>query len=411
MPRTASTYLVPRRRSVALAAAATTVALTVSGCGAVRTIAGINTLRLDQARIESMQLDLADGATSVCPRQRVQMHAVVAAQLPKQPAPLLYETWRGSNGTRRNGMLDFRNFAFSSPQGGFDELGWFAPNPDVLATLDSGFAISATLVHPTAQFARTVQYPASYDCIDRIGAAAGPGADGRDGRYGDRGRDGYDGAHGGRGEYGRNGGDGEPGGDGYNGMRVRAYATYVATARYPRLLAVRLEGDVGDFVLAPPDRGFVVVAAGGRGGQGGDGGSGGAGGDGGDGNRDRGKDKDRAGYGGDGGDGGDGGYGAPGGRGGDGGQIELIYDRRFPELAGLLRMDASGGPGGDGGSAGASGSGGDGGSGGQGSGRDGRSGNYGSSGPSGPRGRDGFARMQAGEVTEFFRDLPGVRAL
>ncbi|QWP78617.1 hypothetical protein J5226_09565 [Lysobacter sp. K5869] len=407
MRRIAPTSPVSRRRGIALAAAVATVALALPGCGAVRTIAGINTVHLEQARIESMQIDLADGAASVCPRQRVQMHAVVAAQLPKQPAPLLYETWRGANGTRRNGMLDFRNFAFSSQQGRFDELGWFEPNPDVLASLDSGFAISASLVHPTAQFARTAHYPASYDCIDRIGAAAGPGIDGRDGGYGERGRDGYDGAHGGRGEYGRNGGDGEPGGDGYGGMHVRAYATYVATARYPRLLAVRLEGDVEDFVLAPPDRAFVVVAAGGRGGQGGDGGSGGAGGDGGDGN----KDKDRPGYGGEGGDGGDGGYGAPGGRGGDGGQIELIYDRRFPELAGWLRMDASGGSGGDGGSAGASGSGGDGGDGGSGSGRDGRSGNYGSSGPTGLRGRDGFARMQAGDVAERFRDLPGVRAL
>ena len=411
MRRIAPTSLLSRRRGLALAAAAA-LALTLPGCGAVRSIAGINTVHLEQAKVDSMQVDLADGATAICPRERVQMHVVVGAQLPRQPAPLLYETWRGGNGTRRNGMLDFRNFAFNSEQGRFDELGWFTPDPDVLATLDGGFAIGATLMHSSAQLARTLHYPARYDCIDRIGAPGGPGAAGRDGGYGDSGGRGYDGHHGGRGAYGGNGGDGEPGGNGFEGPRLRAYATFVATARYPKLLAVRVEGDLQDFVLAPADRAFVVVASGGRGGAGGDGGGGGRGGDGGrgdDGNKD--KNKDGAGYGGDGGDGGDGGYGAPGGLGGDGGQIELTYDRRFPELAGLLRMDVSGGLGGDGGSGGSSGSGGDGGHGGLGSGRDGRSGNYGGSGPSGPGGRVGFAQMQAGDVAARFRGLPGVKPL
>lgn len=407
MRRIAPTFPVLRRRRAALAVAAATFALTLSGCGAVRSIAGINTLHLDQARIESMQIDLADGATTVCPRERVQMHAVVAAQLPKQPAPLLYETWRGSNGTRRNGMLDFRNFAFASEQGQFDELGWYAPDPDVLATVDSGFAIAANLIHPSAHLARTVHYPPSYDCIASIGAPGGTGGYGRDGGSGDGGRDGYDSAHGGHGGYGQSGGDGEPGGNGYDGPHLRAYATFVATQRYPKLLAVRIEGDLQDFVLAPAGRNFTVVAAGGRGGSGGDGGSGGSGGDGGRGSEDR----DRPGYGGDGGDGGDGGFGAPGGVGGDGGQIELIYDRRFPELAGLLGMDVSGGVGGNGGSGGSGGSSGDGGRGGLGSGHDGRSGNYGGSGPSGPGGRAGFAQMQAGDVAARFRGLPGVKPL
>jgi len=408
MRRIAPTSLVSRRCGFALAAAA---ALALPGCGAVRSIAGINTVHLEQARVDSMQVDLADGATAICPRERVQMHVVAGAQLPRQPAPLLYETWRGSNGTRRNGMLDFRNFAFNSEQGRFDELGWFTPDPDVLATIDGGFAIGATLLHPTAQLARTLHYPARYDCIGSIGAPGGPGAAGRDGVYGDSGGRGRDGRDGGRGGYGGNGGDGEPGGNGFDGPHLRAYATFVATARYPKLLAVRVEGDLQDFVLAPAERAFVVVASGGRGGAGGDGGSGGSGGDGGRGDDGDDKDKNRAGYGGDGGDGGDGGYGAPGGLGGAGGEVELIYDRRFPELAGLLSADVSGGLGGDGGGSGSSGSGGDGGHGGLGSGRDGRSGNYGGSGPVGPGGRPGFAQMRAGEVAAQFRGLPGVKPL
>lgn len=410
MRRIAPTSPRSRRRRIASACACAALALGLGGCGAVRTIVGINTVHLEQARVDSMQIDLASGAATVCPRERVQMHVVVGAQLPSQAAPLLYETWRGSNGTRRNGMLDFRNFAFNSEQGRFDELGWFAPNPDVLATVDSGFAIGANLIHPSAQFARTAHYPPSYDCIAAVGAPGGGGAQGRDGGYGDSGHDGHDGGHGGRGGYGRNGGDGEPGGGGYDGPHLRAYATYVATGRYPKLLAVRVEGDLQDLVLAPAMRAFTVIASGGRGGAGGDGGNGGAGGAGGDGGRGS-DDKDHPGYGGDGGDGGDGGYGAPGGHGGDGGEIELIYDRRFPELAELLRFDVSGGGGGNGGSAGSGGSGGDGGRGGLGKGRDGRSGDYGSSGPVGPSGRPGLARMRAGDVSAQFRGLPGVKPL
>lgn len=406
MRRIAPTSFVSRRRCVVPAATAI-LALTLSGCGAVRSIAGINTVHLEQARVDSMRVDLASGATTLCPRERAQMHVSVVAQLPGQPAPAGYETWRGGNGTRRNGMLDFRNFVFTSEQGGFDELAWFAPNPDVLATVDSGFAIGASLRHPNANFAQTLHFPASYDCIAGIGAPGGGGAYGHDGGYGGGGRDGFDSAHGGRGGYGDRGGDGAPGENGYAGPHLRAYATYVATAAYPRLLAVRIEGDIEDFVLAPASRAFTVIAAGGRGGAGGDGGSGGRGGDGGRGS----EEKDRPGYGGDGGDGGDGGYGAPGGRGGDGGRIELIYDRRFPELAALLRFDVSGGHGGEGGDGGSGGSGGDGGRGGLGSGRDGRSGDYGGSAMPGPPGRPGFAHAEAGDVSERFRGLPGVRAL
>ncbi|MGH8080616.1 MAG: hypothetical protein ACREP7_08580, partial [Lysobacter sp.] len=385
------------------------LALALSGCGAVRSIAGINTVHLQDAKVSAMQTDIGPGVDTICPRERVQMHVSVTAQLPRQPAAANYETWSGGNGTRRNGMLDFRNFAFSSAQGQFDELGWFAPNPDVLATVDSGFAISTQLLHPTAQLAQSQHYPADYRCIIAAGAPGGPGARGSDGSSGYSGSDGRNGFDGQDGSHGNRGGDAAPGGNGFNGPHLRMYATYASTARYPKLIAVRVLGDFADFVLAPADRPLTLVAVGGIGGSGGDGGIGGSGGDGGRGDGD----KDRAGYGGDGGDGGDGGFGAPGGIGGDGGRIELIYDRRYPELAQLLRFDVSGGPPGAGGNGGNGGSGGGQGSGGGGtrSGRDGHYGDSGGSGPDGIPGRPGQAELSAGEVSAYFRDLPGVRML
>ncbi|MEH6416336.1 hypothetical protein [Pseudomonas sp. CGJS7] len=382
------------------------LALSLSGCGAVRSIAGINTVHLQEATVSAMQTDIGPGVTTICPRQPVQMHVTVTAQLPRQPAPGVYETWSGGNGTRRNGMLDFRNFAFTSAQGGFDELGWFRPNPDVLATVDSGFAIGTQLLHPRAQLVQSRHYPADYRCILSVGTAGGPGQRGGDGSSGYRGSDGRSGFDGESGDHGRRGGDGAPGGPGFGGPRLQMYATYVSTSQYPKLLAVRVFGDFQDFVLAPADRPLTLVAAGGIGGVGGSGGSGGSGGDGGRGEGD----KDRPGYGGHGGDGGDGGYGGPGGVGGDGGEIELIYDRRYPELAQLLRFDVSGGAPGPGGSGGSGGSQGDGGGGAH-SGRDGRYGDSGGSGPIGLPGRPGHAELSAGEVSAHFRGLPGVRML
>lgn len=381
-------------------------ALILSGCGAVRTIAGINTIHLQDAKVSTMESDIGPGVTTICPRQPVQMHVFVNAQLPRQPAPALYETWRGANGTRRNGMLDFRNFAFSSAQGRFDELGWFIPNPDVLATVDSGFAISTQLLHPNAQLAQSQHYAASYECIVSAGAPGGPGASGVDGPSGFSGSDGRDGYDGQDGSHGGPGGNGMPGGNGFQGPRLRMYATYASTRLYPRLIAIRVLGDIEDVLLAPPDRPLTLIAPGGNGGAGGDGGMGGSGGDGGRGNGD----KDRPGHGGDGGDGGDGGYGASGGFGGNGGEIELVYDRRYPELARLLNFDVSGGRPGMGGSGGSGGSDGNGG-GGASSGRDGRYGTYGGSGPQGVPGRSGHAELSAGDVSAYFRDLPGVRML
>lgn len=399
--------------NIALALA---IGVVASGCGAVRSIAGINTVQLQDAQVSAMETDIGPGVTTICPRQPVQMHVAVTARLPREPAAAAYETWHGRNGTRRNGMLDFRNFAFSSAQGRFDEMGWYTPNPDVLESVDSGFAISTQLLHPRAQLVQSRHYLADYGCIVSVGTPGGPGVRGRDGGSGSDGRDGRSGTDGEHGDHGRDGGDGELGGPGYEGPQLRMYATYVSTRSHPKLIAVRVTGDFDDFVLAPADRPLTLVAAGGIGGAGGNGGSGGRGGDGGrgEGARDQ-SDKHRfgnSGNGGSGGDGGDGGDGAPGGIGGSGGRIELIYDRRYPELAQWLRFDVAGGPGGDGGSSGSAGR--QGGAGAGTGGSNGRSGRYGFSGRSGPAGapgRPGHVEVNAGEVGRYFSGLPGVRRL
>ncbi|MGO1071113.1 hypothetical protein [Lysobacter sp. CA199] len=381
--------------------------LALSGCGVVRTYVGVNTVQLQDAQIFAMESEIDFGATLICPRRPMQMHVAVSAQRPGEAAPSTYDTWRGTPGVRRNGMLDFSNFAFASEQGRFDEWGWFYPNTDLLATLDSGFVIDTQLLHPTAQLAQTRRYEPEYSCIVSAGRPGAPGRGGTEGSDGSSGSSGSEGQKGGEGGWGEDGG---PGGDGYQGPHVQVYATYVSTRLYPKLLAVRVSGDIHDFVLAPADRPLALIARGGQGGSGGRGGSGGSGGSGSGGGN--GKDDENSGAaGGSGGDGGPGGSGGPGGIGGDGGQIELMYDARYPELAQLLLFDVDGGLPGSGGTGGASGNGGMGGSGGGGSGNSGNSGNQGNYGSYGTGGRAGRAQATAGDVSRYFRSIPGVKML
>jgi len=390
-------------RSLPLALAAT---LALSACGAVRSLAGVNTLRLQDARVDAMEVEIGSGARVICPRQPMQMHVAVSAQWPGQAAPATYDTWRGGPGMRRNGKLDFADFGFASEQGRFDEWGWFQPNPDILATVDSGFTLVTQLLHPTAQLTQTQHYDADYSCIVSIGAPGAPGRAGTDGSPGGSGGSASNGQRGGDGGGGENGG---PGGNGYDGPQVRIYATYVRTQRHPKLLAVRMRGDMNDFVLAPADRPLALVARGGQGGRGGSGGAGGEGGSGGSGSSA--SDDRNGGQGGSGGDGGPGGSGGDGGVGGNGGAIELIYDARYPELAQQLLIDVDGGLPGEGGAAGSPGRGGSGGFGSGGSGGSGNSGNSGNYGRYGSAGQAGRAQADAGEVAQYFRSIPGIELL
>ena len=375
----------------------------LAACTAYRQLVGEDTVSLQHAEVLRMAVDLRRPVQKICPCEPVQMWVIVDARLPDQPSATRLETWEGDPGARRNGKLDFGNFAFTSGQGSFDAFGWFRPYGDVLATVERGFEIRTVLRDRPERFTETRLYEPDYACIRTAG---GIGPSGRSGSSGSGGSYGPDGSEGSSGAAGASGGSGEPGGPGAPGPRLQAFATYVRTRFYPRLLAVRIEGAVSDLVLAPPDQPFVLVARGGAGGHGGAGGRGGNGGDGGRGRPER--------SGGPGGPGGPGGSGAPGGDGGPGGFIELIYDGRFPDLGRLVQLDAAGGPPGAGGPGGNGGDGGDGGRAGRDGGRKGRGGPGGPAGSESPPGRPGqpgAVLLRPGPVAERFLDLPGIQPL
>jgi hypothetical protein len=377
--------------------------LALAGCSAYRQLVGEDTLSLDGAEVLRMEADIRRPVKAICPREPVQMWVTVDARLPGQSSASRLETWEGGPDVRRNGKLDFGNFEFTSPHGTFDEYGFFRPVGDMLPSVEGGFTLRTVLRNRSVPFSETRGYPPDYSCIRTAGGAGPPGDAGGSGRDGSTG---YIGREGAAGEPGGPGEPGDPGGPGGAGPRLRAFATYVRTRFYPRLIAVRVEGPVRDLVLAVADRELVLLAVGGPGGPGGAGGRGGSGGDGGRGRPGR--------NGGSGGIGGSGGSGGPGGDGGPGGVLEVVYDGRFPDLGRLLRLDVSGGPGGPGGAGGSGGNGGDGGSGGRDGGRQGRGGPGGSAGSVGSAGRPGppgTARLRPGAVTEQFRGLPGIQPL
>ncbi|HEV8675551.1 MAG TPA: hypothetical protein VGX21_16000 [Methylomirabilota bacterium] len=375
----------------------------LGACAAYRQLVGEDTVSLEKAEVLRMEADIRRPVKKICPREPVQMWVTVDARLEGQASVTRLETWEGEPSARRNGKLDFGNFLFASGQGGFDEFGWFRPHGDMLATVERGFEIRTALRFQPDRFTAARGYEPDYACIRTAGGIGPLGRSGRSGSTGSYGADGHDESWG---AAGAPGAAGEPGGPGQPGPRLQAFATYVRTRFYARLLAIRLEGGVRDFVLAPPDQVLVLAAGGGPGGNGGAGGRGGNGGDGGRGRPGR--------SGGWGGPGGSGGPGGPGGDGGPGGAIELIYDGRFPELARVVQLDVAGGTPGEGGSGGDGGDGGDGGRGGRDGGRQGRGGPGGLAGSAGLPGRPGppgTARLRPGPVTDHFGNLPGIRPL
>jgi hypothetical protein len=372
---------------------ATLVLAGLAGCTMYRKMMGEDTVSLEGADVERMEVDIRRAAKTICPREPVQLWIAVDAKLADQKTVSRLETWVGDRSARRNGMLDFGNFTFASGQGTVDEFGWFQPNGDMLATVERGFEIRTALRFRPEQFTESRSYPPDYSCVQTVGGI---------GQAGHAGSDGSAGSDGGRGSgwSGGWGSSGQSGASGQSGPRLQVSASYVRTRYFDRLMAIRIEGGVRDFVLAPAGQEVLVMA---RGGPGGPGGAGGRGGNGGDGSEGRpGQEGGRGGQGGDGGDGGDGGA---------GGFIELIYDNRFPDLARWIKLDPSGGPGGAGGERGAGGSGGSGGKGlsGARSGKPGRGGSSGDSGDAGRPGSPGTVQIRAGVVTSAFRNLPGIR--
>ena len=387
------------------------LATTATGCSFFRGLAGTNTVDLTKADVKTMAVDIRKDRKTICPREPVQMAIFAEVVLEGEKEPKKLETWAGHEGVSKNDKLDFPDFAFHSEQGAFDKDGWFSPTTSLLATIDKEFEIKSVYKRRPDQFSFTTKYKPDYQCIK---GAAKDGASGPNGNAGDQGKSGSSGqsgstsSAGGSGTPGGTGGQGGDVGNGGNGPKLVLYVTMVKTPFYDKLVAVKISGDMDDFLLAPTDHPIVLRASGGGGGSGGTGGHGGSGGSGGSGNPA-----------GQGGAGGQGGSGGKGGNGGAGGQIDLVYDARFPELAGVVKLDVSGGGGGAPGSSGGAGSGGSGGSGQTPSGSTssvptgtrGSEGSHGSGGAGGQRGADGRASTKAGDVKARFDGVNGITLL
>jgi hypothetical protein len=399
------------RTSFALSALLLVSAGALPGCHFWNRLWGKDSVDLSKADVQSMSVDIRKDRKTICPREQVQM-AVFADIVPEgEKDKKSVETWAGRGSVNKNDKMDFVDFAFHSEQGAFDETGWFAPDHNLLSTTDKEFEIKTVFKRRPDKFSFTTKYKPDYQCIKGGGKGGQAGAEGSGGSGGDGGHDGQQGSDSQGGGGGTSGGAGGPGGDGSNGgagPHVTAFATMVKTPFYDKLVAIKLSGDVDDFLLAPVDAPVILRATGGAGGPGGNGGSGGRGGNGGGGNP-----------GGSGGQGGQGGNGGKGGIGGAGGTIELVFDTRYPDLGNSIKLDASGGAGGD---PGAAGHGGSGGSGGNGmtpsgstvqaqSGQRGGDGPGGASGSGGQKGPDGHAQSHAGQVSDQFGSLSGVTLL
>lgn len=383
---------------------------TFTGCHVWNRLWGKDTIDLSKADVKSMSVDIRKDRKTICPREQVQMAVFAEAVLDGEKEKKSYETWAGK-GANKNDKLDFVDFAFHSDQGDFDKDGWFQPNADLLKTTDKEFEIKTVFKKQPDKFSFTTKYKPDYQCIKNGGSGGQAGGGGDSGPSGSGGQDGQMGSDSQGGGSGTSGGQGGPGGDGAAGgagPHIVAFATMVKTPYYDKLVAIKLTGDVNDFLLAPVDQPVSLRATGGAGGPGGSGGSGGRGGNGGSGNP-----------GGQGGQGGQGGNGGRGGNGGPGGSIELVFDGAFPELAHAIQPDVSGGAGGAPGAGGHGGSGGGGGSGitPSGSTQSAPSGQRGGDGPSGAEGaagqtgQAGHSASHPGRVADQFSSLEGVTLL
>jgi hypothetical protein len=373
------------------------VALLGTGCALLT-----NTVDMEKWEVDKLEVGLRSQKLTICPGERVQI-AVFADAHHREKADKAkrLETWEGNPRTVvRTGKMGFEEFAFESPQGTIDPNGYLAANPNVWASVTSGFELRTVYRANPQKFTVVTAFRPDYSCMTQVG---GVGPSGRSGPSGSSGATGRMGAIGSSDRAGGAGGDGGPGSGGGHGLpggpgpTLTAYATLVSTPHYDYLVALKVEGDIQDVVLFEPRTGIVLGAAGGSGGMGGAGGSGGRGGSGGSGAP-----------GGNGGGGGAGGSGGDGGPGGAGGQIHLIYDPDHPQLAEAIRLDVSGGPGGLPGSGGSGGAGGRGGSGREESpdGGDGSDGPDGAGGRPGSAGPPGAAIAEPGDVSVLIAELP-----
>ncbi len=374
------------------------------GCGAFRRLAGNDVVVLDKADVRAMAVDIRKPIKTICPREDVQMAVYADVVLEGENQVKRVETWQGRGSVDKNDKLDFDEFVFQSPQGRFDNQGWFSPDRNLLTTAGTPFEIRSIFKRRPDKLSATTTYKPDYACIKSAGAPGRSGTPGAEGQRGDNGRAGTPGSSTTSGGVGADGAPGAPGTNGTDGAPGPAYQAYATTPFYERLVGIVLTGDVTDFVLVPEGQVIVLTARGGAGGSGGVGGSGGAGGPGGSGSP-----------GGAGGNGGPGGAGGNGGNGGNGGTVDLMIDPRFPALASQIQIDVAGGPAGQGGAAGTLGSAGQGGSGlfppGGGQPKNGTAGNPGGSGSGGSPGRPGSmgkSFSNRGNVSDMFQNRANV---
>jgi hypothetical protein len=360
------------------------VLVLVVGCGP-------KFVKLDAARAHKLDVALVGGGNAVC-RRAPELRALV--------------TYRDNKFAQTRSRIDPRGTLRPA------ELRWVSD----VGAVDA----SAQLQLPALQawhdrpLSITVSVPGRPDVADRIVLTPAFDCDGEAS---------HDGLHGGGG-----------------GAYVEVALAYVDTTLNGRLVLARVIADGGapEYHLidrqGPAAARFVVSA---RGGAGHDGDSGSSGSSGSDGTR--GSDGSSGGTcqngsdgtdGSDGGDGGDGGDGSDGGDGGAGGSVVITYPEEFPELAGAIEVDVSGGAGGRGGWGGSGGSGGSGGKGGTGgspgttvrsdgtscltlsgsdgrAGRDGRAGSSGRSGADGSDGPSGSVMQRASRLDAMFGAAEG----
>ena len=358
----------------------------VVSCGLFR-----RPVSLAGSKIVSMGVDIRKQQKTICPRERVQMAVFVEAQLDGDDQAQKLETWQA--GGPRQKRITFNEFLFTSSQGRFDRYGWFTPNQDLTATVAQEFELHTIYRRQPEQFTFTTRFKPDYECLTETGKSGQPGSSGTSGSPGSNGTSGTAGAityertgsggfsssrmrqgPGGRGGDGGPGGPGGPGGNGGPGPRLRLHVAMVKTPFYDKLIAVRVSGDLDDFLLFPAERKIIVHAQGGPGGSGGAGGPGGRGGSGGSGSPPGSQGSNGA-----------QGRGGNGGHGGAGGRVTMTLARGFErELKTALEVQVNGGRGGFGGSGG---------------------------GISGRRGADGKVNIKLGDPSKAFDDIEGLKLL
>jgi hypothetical protein len=356
--------------------------------------------KLEVDKVTAIDLITVGGASSFCPNGGAVQFKVVATL---EGGKKLTTPERGES---IEGKLEFSAFEWSTDIGAVGESGVLRLPGDPFAVVDRTVKVTAR-VAGKPKISSEVELTPRFDCGGMAGFSGQSGESGRSGaagRQGRRGESGNSSKQATDGEGGQDGQDASDGGNGGPGPDIEVALALVKTQMHGELVLVRVTpmgaaSPAAYWLIDPQGEPFTVTATGGSGGHGGSGGSGGSGGFGGSNNIQGGGD------GGNGGDGGDGGRGANGGDGGDGGSILVRYDRKRPELRGLVRYSTAGGPGGSPGGGGYGGTAGPGGSSASGQrGTNGRQGVSGQGGQSGGRdGRSGpAARMKADKVQSLF---------